>query len=44
MQMCQTDLLLLSTGPPPMPWANNSSSAHELEGVISVKPTQTVIA
>ena len=25
-----------------MPWAN-SSSAHELEGGISVKPTQTVI-
>ena len=38
----QTDQLLLSTGPPPMPWANRSS-AHELESGISVKPTQTVI-
>ena len=31
----QTDLLLLSAGPPLIPWANRSS-AHELEGVISV--------
>ena len=38
----QTDLLLLSAGPPPTPWANRSS-AHELEGGISVKPTQNVI-
>ena len=38
----QKDLLLLSAGPPPMPWANRSS-AHELEGGISVKPTQNVI-
>ena len=38
----QTDLLLLSGGPPPMSWANRSS-AHELEGGIFVKPTQTVI-
>ena len=38
----QTDLLLLSAGPPPMPWVNRSS-AHELEGGISVKPTQNVI-
>ena len=32
----QADLLLLSAGPPPTPWANRSS-AHELEGGISVK-------
>ena len=38
----QTDLLLLSAGPPPMPWANKSS-AHEPDGGISVKPTQNVI-
>ena len=38
----QTDLLLLSAGPPPMSWANRSS-VHELEGGISVKLTQNVI-
>ena len=38
----QADFLLLSAGPPPTPWANRSS-AHELEGGISVKPTQNVI-
>ena len=38
----QTDLLVLSAGPPSMPWANRSSP-HELEGGISVKPTQNVI-
>ena len=38
----QTDLLLLSAGPPLTPWANRSS-AHELKGGISVKPTQNVI-
>ena len=38
----QTDLLILSAGPPQMPWANGSS-AHELEGGISVvKPTLNV--
>ena len=38
----QTDPLLLSAGHPPMSWANRSS-AHELEGGISVKPTQIII-
>ena len=38
----QTDLLLLSEGSFPMPWAKRSS-AHKLEGGISVKPTQNVI-
>ena len=38
----QTDLLLLSAGPPPMTWVNRSS-AHEWEIGISVKPTRNVI-
>ena len=38
----QTDLLLLSAGHPPMPWVSRSS-AHELEGGISVELTQNVI-
>ena len=32
----------MSAVPPPMPWANRSS-AHELEGGISGKPTQNVV-
>ena len=42
MKNLQTDILLLPAGPPTMPWSNRSS-AHELEGGISVKPTQNGI-
>ena len=34
----QTDQLLLSAGPPPIPWANRSS-AHELKDGIYIKAT-----
>ena len=42
MKMWNTHLLLLSAGPPLMPWANRSS-AYDLEGGIFVKSTQNVI-